>query len=340
MPRNFLATAAVGALLISPAFAQQQPAETQQQQPPEAQQPQAEEQQQQVEQQPAEAQPQPQQPPIAQQCLEDLRQEAMRMEEEGYWLTGWGRRWGTGVGMAPPAEPADQPPTTGALDATPPAAGPVETTPPPRPGAAGVTGTGPWPAGPVGFGPRAPSYQIRTLYAAGNVLAHRGEEEACRAVLAELRTAYDEYVGYLQEAGVQPGEITTWRQEQMAAAQPITELQERGIISVDDVSGREVRNPQDERLGSVDDLIFDPESGEVSYAVIARGGFFGIGEVYVAVPWEQFAIAPGLNVLVLNIDEAQLEQAPEIDPDRFADPEVFTENRERTDQFWQQLREG
>jgi sporulation protein YlmC with PRC-barrel domain len=242
--------------------------------------------------------------------------------------------------MARPEEPADQPPTTGALDATPPAAGPVETTPPPRPGAAGVTGAGPWPADPAGFGPRAPSYQIRTLSAAGNVLAHRGEEEACRAVLAELRTAYDEYVGYLQEAGLQPGEIATWRQEQMAAAQPVTELQARGIISVDDVSGREVRNPQDERLGSVDDLIFDPETGEVSYAVVARGGFFGIGEEYVAVPWEQFAIAPGLNVLVLNIDAAQLEQAPAIDPDRFADPQVFTENRERTDEFWRQHRES
>ena len=319
MASKLFLTAALGAILINPAFAQQQPADAQQEAEPA-----------QTQQQPAQQQdPELQQPQIAEQCLEELRTEARRMEEEGYWLAGWGRRWGTGIGVAPQTA-GEGPATTGAVEATPP---PGEA---PRPGAVGGTDTGPWPAGPAGFGVHSPNYQIRTLYAAGNVLAYRGEEEACRAVLGELRAAYDDYVGHLQAAGVEPGEITTWRHDRIAAAQPIAELQRRGILSVDDVTGREVRNPQDERLGSVDDIVFDPETGEVSYAILARGGFFGIGEDYIAVPWQHFAIAPGLNVLVLNVTEEELGEAPEIDPERFADPEVFTENRERTDQFWQQ----
>ena len=302
MIRTLFVTAAASAFLAVPAFAQQPPTEPQQ---PTAQ-----------------AQQQPQ---IAEECLQDLRAEARRMQEEGYWLIGWGRRWGTGVGAGPDVT-TDEPATTGATA--------------PRPGAAGVRGTGPWPAGPGGFGVRAPGYQIRTLYAAGNVLAHRGEEEACRAVLTELRAAYDDYVGQLQEADIKPGAITSWRRARIAAAQPVTELQGRGIISIDDVTGMEVRNLDDEHLGSVDDIIFDPESGAVSYAVIARGGFLAIGEDYVAVPWQQFAIAPGLKVLVLEVSEEQLAQAPEIDPERFADPQVFTDSEEQTEAFWRQQREG
>ncbi|HEX2258059.1 MAG TPA: PRC-barrel domain-containing protein [Afifellaceae bacterium] len=313
MGRNLFLAAAVWTLLAVPAFAQQQQNGSQPAQPGDAQQPPSEPHQQ-----------------IADKCLEELRTEARRMEDEGYWLTGWGRRWGTGVMEPQPS--GDAPATTGATGGTAAA--------PPRPGAAGVRDTGPWPAGPGGFGVRSPSYQIRTLYAAGTVLAYRGEEEACRAVLGELRVAYDDHIGQLQAAGVEPGEITSWRQARIAAAHPITQLQQRGIISVDDVTGMEVRNPKDERLGSVDDIIFDPESGAVSYAIVARGGFLGIGEDYIAVPWQQFAIAPGLNVLVLDVAEDELAQAPEIDPERFADPRVFTESQERTEEFWRQRREG
>lgn len=51
--------------------------------------------------------------------------------------------------------------------------------------------------------------------------------------------------------------------------------------------GLEVRGTGGEPLGSVRDLVVDPRQGRISQVVIATGGFLGIGEKRVAVPWEE-----------------------------------------------------
>ena len=321
MQRNLLISTAMAALLgatgLAHAQAQQQPL---QQQPP---------QQQPVEQQQAQ---QPvagqQQQQIAQQCLEDLRAEAQQMEQEGLWLTGWGSRWGTATTPSPVGLPATQGGTRGTAEA-------------PRAGESGMTGGAPWPGSGTGsFGVSSPRYQIRTLYSAAHVLAYRGDEQGCQTVLEEVRAAYDDYANRLRQAGVEPGEITSWRQERIAAAEPVQQVQQRRIVTIDDITGTDVRNLQDEHLGSVDDVVVDPQTGEVSYLIVARGGFLGIGEDSVAIPWEQFRATAGLNLLVLDMREDALEQAPEIDPERFSDPESFAQTRQQTDEYWEQQRRG
>lgn len=311
MNRKLLVSSAVAALLIAgaagPAAAQDQQQQPAQQQPAQQQQQQAGQQQQ-----------------IAQQCLEDLRSLARQMEEEGFWLTGWGWRWGPGPAMTPRT----------------PVAGPATTARPtdqPRPGETGTEGTAPWAVtGPQPLGINSPRFQIRSLYSAANVLAYRGDEQGCQTVLEELQSAYDQFTTQLREAGVEPGEVTSWRQERITAAVPVEQLQQRRIVTIDDITGTDVRNLQDEDLGSVDDVVLDPESGEISYVIVARDGFLGVGEDHVAVPWQQFRATTGVNLLVLDISEDQLEQAPEIDPERFSDPQTFAETRQRTDAFWEQ----
>jgi sporulation protein YlmC with PRC-barrel domain len=65
--------------------------------------------------------------------------------------------------------------------------------------------------------------------------------------------------------------------------------QTRGIACrASDLIGMSVQNKDGEALGSVKDLVFDPETGTISYAALARGGLLGIGEKLVAVPWEAF----------------------------------------------------
>jgi sporulation protein YlmC with PRC-barrel domain len=50
--------------------------------------------------------------------------------------------------------------------------------------------------------------------------------------------------------------------------------------------GAPVYNEQDERVGSIDDLIISPDRS-VSYAVVSVGGFLGLGGRLVAIPVEQ-----------------------------------------------------
>jgi len=52
------------------------------------------------------------------------------------------------------------------------------------------------------------------------------------------------------------------------------------------VVGLKIYNDSNESLGSVNDLLFD-KSGKIVAAVIGVGGFLGVGEHYVAVPYEK-----------------------------------------------------
>lgn len=271
----------------------------------------------------AEGQAQDQQ--VAQQCLEDIQQFRARMDEDGYWLSGAGGRWGWGVG--PRAGTGPMTATEGTETAAPPPGQPIPdaTTP-------GAAGAEPWGRSLTGL--NSPSYQIRGLLTGARILAIRGEQQACDATLAELDEIYGEFVEQAQTAGIEPDAVVNWRQESLLAAQPVQQFDLAGL-NVDDITGTEIRNPQDEQLGTVDDVLVAPD-GTVLYLIVSRGGFLGLGEEHVAIPWEGLKATPGLNTFVLEIDESVMEQAPTVDADQFALPEVYEERRQEIDDYWQQ----
>ena len=56
------------------------------------------------------------------------------------------------------------------------------------------------------------------------------------------------------------------------------------------ILGQSIFNARGERLGEVEELIVDPVSGRMEQAVIGIGGFLGIGQRRVAVPFRQIRI--------------------------------------------------
>lgn len=74
--------------------------------------------------------------------------------------------------------------------------------------------------------------------------------------------------------------------------------------------GMAVKNTNNEDLGKINDLVFDPEKGKISYAVLSYGGLLGVGDKLVAVPITSIKPQPGQNYLVLNMPKSQLESAP------------------------------
>jgi sporulation protein YlmC with PRC-barrel domain len=73
--------------------------------------------------------------------------------------------------------------------------------------------------------------------------------------------------------------------------------------------GMDVRNHQNERLGEIEDLVFDLHSGKIAYAVLSVGGFLGLGEKYIAVPPNAFEAVPQDQHLVLNADKEKVNNA-------------------------------
>jgi sporulation protein YlmC with PRC-barrel domain len=57
------------------------------------------------------------------------------------------------------------------------------------------------------------------------------------------------------------------------------------LISAAKVEGTAVYDTDGQKLGTIKSVMIEKVGGQVSYAVLAMGGFLGLGERYHAVPW-------------------------------------------------------
>lgn len=83
--------------------------------------------------------------------------------------------------------------------------------------------------------------------------------------------------------------------------------------------GMDVLGANGKDLGEVNDLIIDPNSQTVRYAVLAFGGFLGLGEKLFAYPVQAFRFGPERDELVLNVPEERLKDAPGFERNRWPD---------------------
>jgi sporulation protein YlmC with PRC-barrel domain len=93
-------------------------------------------------------------------------------------------------------------------------------------------------------------------------------------------------------------------------------VQPEGQWSARVLLGQPVINPSGEAIGDVDDVLFD-KSGRIVTAVIGVGGFLGIGEKAVAVPYELLTYsrdAEGKRVISVPLSKEALEAAPSYQP--------------------------
>jgi sporulation protein YlmC with PRC-barrel domain len=84
-----------------------------------------------------------------------------------------------------------------------------------------------------------------------------------------------------------------------------------GAVSLSSFHGREVFNRLGEKLGSVTDLVVDAD-GRITAAVVSVGGFLGLGEKEVAVPFASLQRMQNQSLphLVIDAGRGQLHAAP------------------------------
>jgi sporulation protein YlmC with PRC-barrel domain len=136
-----------------------------------------------------------------------------------------------------------------------------------------------------------------------------------------------------QEQAQERQEQARDRQEQ---AQDTDELptDQLAFAQADEIKGSAVRNPQGEEIGSIEDVVVDVKKGNVAFAVIGVGGFLGVGEKNVAVPWDRLQPGNRPQSFVLNVDRQTLEQAPTVDLEKVAKMQE-TQVREQVSSFWE-----
>ena len=85
------------------------------------------------------------------------------------------------------------------------------------------------------------------------------------------------------------------------------------MLSVRSMMHNSVQNPQGEDLGKIEDLVFDLGAGRIAYAVLSLGGFLGLGDKHVAIPWDALRVAPHEHRAILDMPKERLENAPGFD---------------------------
>lgn len=93
------------------------------------------------------------------------------------------------------------------------------------------------------------------------------------------------------------------------------------LIKLSNLTGREVRNPQGDQLGQIEDVVIDAATGHIAYAVLGFGGFLGLGEKWVVMPWRMLQTTNRGDTFTLNISQERLKQAPNFDPNQWPDME-------------------
>jgi sporulation protein YlmC with PRC-barrel domain len=91
------------------------------------------------------------------------------------------------------------------------------------------------------------------------------------------------------------------------------------LMGADTLIGDSVVNGSDEDLGDIKEIMLDMQTGQVAYAVLAFGGFLGMGEKLFAVPWQAMHLDTVNKRFVLNIDKERLKNAPGFNKDAWPD---------------------
>ncbi len=91
------------------------------------------------------------------------------------------------------------------------------------------------------------------------------------------------------------------------------------LMGANTLNGNDVYNLQGDDLGDIKEIMLDVASGRVAYAVLAFGGFMGMGDKLFAVPWSALKLDTENKRFVLDVEKSRLEGAPGFDKDDWPD---------------------
>lgn len=113
-------------------------------------------------------------------------------------------------------------------------------------------------------------------------------------------------------------------------------MDQLALAQADTIKGAAVLNAGGERIGDIQDIVLDVKQGSAEFAVVGVGGFLGVGEKNVAVPWNRLTPAGKPQSFVLDVNRQTLEQAPAIDLENVAEMQG-QDVRERISSFWRDV---
>jgi hypothetical protein len=82
------------------------------------------------------------------------------------------------------------------------------------------------------------------------------------------------------------------------------------MLASDIIIGAAVKNEQGQDVGEIQRLLISPQHGVVMYAELGVGGFLGMGEKTIMVPWKAIEISRNGDSLLLNTSKQLIKSSP------------------------------
>lgn len=98
-----------------------------------------------------------------------------------------------------------------------------------------------------------------------------------------------------------------------------------------------VRNPQGEDLGTIEDMMVDWRADRLAYAILSFGGFLGLGDKWFILPLDALSLNTAEQQFVFAADPDRLQDAPGFDANNLPDTADLTWD-EQIRQYWQENR--
>jgi sporulation protein YlmC with PRC-barrel domain len=165
---------------------------------------------------------------------------------------------------------------------------------------------------------------LATLRNAVHVLVRTGHDDACEEVVEAVNEILGERRDELVDSGVMVDVDDQERVTQLETAPQVTELQQP--LRAGDMIGGSLRNTRDEHLGEISDVVFDPQTNQITHALAEVGGFLGLGQDVVAVPLSALRVTDDHETYILAMTPERLEEAPRVQGDTLQQPDWAQEN--------------
>lgn len=122
-----------------------------------------------------------------------------------------------------------------------------------------------------------------------------------------------------QEVKEKQKELKQERQEESAERVQASNESMQQVSRASKIIGTNVKNSKGDSLGKIKELVLDPESGQVVYAVVSFGGLMGVGDKLFAMPWKSLHWTRDKKHYVLDVDKTTLKKAPGFDKKHWPD---------------------
>jgi sporulation protein YlmC with PRC-barrel domain len=112
------------------------------------------------------------------------------------------------------------------------------------------------------------------------------------------------------------------------------------VMAADTLENNEVLSSDGKNIGKIKHIMLDVLSGRIAYAVLSSGGFLGIGDKLLAIPWGALTLNIDNKSFALNVPASEVKDAPGFDKDQWpamGDLQwaVGVHDYYRTERYWE-----